>query len=85
MHTQYPKIEGGNEIPKVLSAKQNLETFENLIKGFGSVAITLPGHGVFPCGLQTLPYHLRNMHNLASKIRENTTLQTLLTVKQTEN
>jgi hypothetical protein len=31
MHTQYPKIEKDDEIPKVLSAKQNLETPENLI------------------------------------------------------
>jgi hypothetical protein len=31
MHTHYPKIEEDNEIPKVLSAKQNLETPENLI------------------------------------------------------
>jgi hypothetical protein len=31
MHTQYPKIEEDDEIPKVLSAKQNLETPENLI------------------------------------------------------
>jgi hypothetical protein len=26
MHTQYPEIEEDNEIQKVLSAKQNLET-----------------------------------------------------------
>jgi hypothetical protein len=32
MHTQYPMIEEDNELPKVLSAKQNLETPENLIK-----------------------------------------------------
>jgi hypothetical protein len=31
MHTRYPKIEEDNELPKVLSAKQNLETRENLI------------------------------------------------------
>jgi hypothetical protein len=31
MYTQYPKIEEDNELPKVLSAKQNLETPENLI------------------------------------------------------
>jgi hypothetical protein len=31
MHTQYPKIEEDNEISKVLSAKQNLKTSENLI------------------------------------------------------
>jgi hypothetical protein len=31
MHTQYPKIKEDNEIQKFLSAKQNLETFENLI------------------------------------------------------
>jgi hypothetical protein len=30
MHTQYPKIEEDNEFLKVLSAKQNLETLENL-------------------------------------------------------
>jgi hypothetical protein len=30
MHTQYPKIEEDNEIPKVLSAKRNLETPKNL-------------------------------------------------------
>jgi hypothetical protein len=88
MHTQYPKIKEDNKFPKVLSAKQNLETPENLTKGFGSVATTLsqlkPGQGVLPSGLQTLLYHLGNMHNLASKIREDTTLQTLLTVKQTK-
>jgi hypothetical protein len=39
---------------------------------------------VLPSGLKTVPYHLGNMHNLASKIREDATLQTLLTVKQTE-
>jgi hypothetical protein len=32
MHTQYPKIKEDNEIPKVLSAKQNLEILENLLK-----------------------------------------------------
>jgi hypothetical protein len=31
MHTQYPKIEEDNEIPKVVSVKQNLESPENLI------------------------------------------------------
>jgi hypothetical protein len=31
MLTQYPKIEEDNEFPKVLSAKQNLQTPENLI------------------------------------------------------
>jgi hypothetical protein len=31
MHTQYPKIEEDNEIPKVPSAKQKLKTPENLI------------------------------------------------------
>jgi hypothetical protein len=31
MHTQYPKIEEDNELPRVLSAKQNLETPKNLI------------------------------------------------------
>jgi hypothetical protein len=31
MHTQYPKNEEDNEIPKVVTAKQNLETLENLI------------------------------------------------------
>jgi hypothetical protein len=31
MQTQHPKIEEDNEISKVLSAKQNLETPENLI------------------------------------------------------
>jgi hypothetical protein len=31
MHTQYPKIEEDNELPKVLSAKQNLGTHVNLI------------------------------------------------------
>jgi hypothetical protein len=30
MHTQYPKIKEDNEIPKVLSAKRNLKTPENL-------------------------------------------------------
>jgi hypothetical protein len=72
MHTQYPNIKKDNECPKVLSAKQNCETPENLIKGFGSVATTVhglkPGKGVFPSGLQTLPYHLGSMHNLGPKI-----------------
>jgi hypothetical protein len=31
MHTHYPKIKEDNEIPKVLSAKQNMEIPENLI------------------------------------------------------
>jgi hypothetical protein len=31
MHTQYPNIKEDNELSKVLSAKQNLETPENLI------------------------------------------------------
>jgi hypothetical protein len=31
MHTQYLKLEEDNEIPKVLTAKQNLKTPENLI------------------------------------------------------
>jgi hypothetical protein len=31
MHSQYPKIKEDNEFSKVLSAKQNLETPENLI------------------------------------------------------
>jgi hypothetical protein len=31
MHTQYAKIKEDNEFPNVLSAKQNLETPENLI------------------------------------------------------
>jgi hypothetical protein len=31
MHTQYPMIEEDNELQKVLSAKQNLETPENMI------------------------------------------------------
>jgi hypothetical protein len=30
MHTQYPKIKEDNEFTKVLSAKQNLKTPENL-------------------------------------------------------
>jgi hypothetical protein len=33
MHTQYSKIEEGNELQKVLSTKQNLETPENLEMG----------------------------------------------------
>jgi hypothetical protein len=69
MHTQYPKIKEDNELPKVLSTK-----------GFSSVATILPGlkpgQGVIPSGLQTLPCHLGKVHNLASKIREDTTLQT---------
>jgi hypothetical protein len=84
MHTLYHKIKEDNEIPKVLSAKQNLETPENLIKGFDSVATFLPelkpGQGILPSGLQTLPYHLGDMHNLASKILEDKALQTSLTV-----
>jgi hypothetical protein len=31
MHTQYRKIKEDNELPNVLSAKQNMETPENLI------------------------------------------------------
>jgi hypothetical protein len=88
MHTQYPKIEEDNELPKVLPAKQNLKSPENLMR-FGSIVTTLPGlkpgQGVFPSGLRPLPYHLRNMHNLVSRIREDTTLQTLLIVKHTLN
>jgi hypothetical protein len=38
---------------------------------------------VLPSGLQIFPYHMGNMHNVASKIREDTTVQTLLNVKQT--
>jgi hypothetical protein len=57
-------------------------------KGFDSVATILPrlkpGEGVLPSGLQTFPYHMGDMHNLACMIREDTTLQTKLTVKQTE-
>jgi hypothetical protein len=49
-------------------------------KGFDSVATILlvlkPGQGVLLSGLQTLPYHLGDMHNLASKIQEDTSLQT---------
>jgi hypothetical protein len=64
---QYPKIEEDNAFSKVLSAK-----------GFSSVATILPGlkpgQCVLPSGLKTLPYHLGNMHNLASRIREDTTL-----------
>jgi hypothetical protein len=56
-------------------------------KGYSSVATILPGlkpgQGVLPSDLKTFPYHLGNMHNLASKIWEDTTFQTLLTVKQT--
>jgi hypothetical protein len=56
-------------------------------KGFSNVATILPGlkpgQDVLPSGLKTLSYHMGNMHNLASKIWEDTTLQTLLTVKQT--
>jgi hypothetical protein len=49
-------------------------------KGFDGVATILPelkpGQGVIPSGLQTFPYHLCDMHNLASKIHEDTSLQT---------
>jgi hypothetical protein len=31
MHTQYPNIKEDNELPKLLSAKRNLETPENPI------------------------------------------------------
>jgi hypothetical protein len=48
--------------------------------GFGCFATTVPGlkprQGVFPSGLQTFSYHLGNMHKLAPKMREDTTLQT---------
>jgi hypothetical protein len=40
---------------------------------------------VLPSDLQTFSYHLGNMHNLDSKIREDTTLQIELTVKQALN
>jgi hypothetical protein len=56
-------------------------------KEFSSVATILPGlksgQGVLPSGLQTFPYHMGNMHNRSSKIRKDTTLLTLLTIKQT--
>jgi hypothetical protein len=49
-------------------------------KGFDSVATILPwlkpGQSVLPSGLQIFPYHLSDMHNLDSKIREDTALQT---------
>jgi hypothetical protein len=49
-------------------------------KEFSSVATILhrlkSGQGVLPSGTQTLPYNMGDMHNLASKIREDTTLQT---------
>jgi hypothetical protein len=48
-------------------------------KGIGSVATTLRGlkygQGALTIGLQTFPYHGGDMHNLAYKIREDTTLQ----------
>jgi hypothetical protein len=51
-----------------------------LTKEFGSVATTLPGlkpgQGVFPHGLQILPYYLGNMHKLDPNIWEDRTLQT---------
>jgi hypothetical protein len=40
---------------------------------------------MLPSALLTFPYHMVNMHNLSSKIREDTTLQILLTVQQTLN
>jgi hypothetical protein len=81
MHTHYPKIKENNEHPKVLSAKQSLTTSEIWsTKGFSSIATILSGlkseQGVLPSGLKTFPYHLESMQNLASKIREDTTLQT---------
>jgi hypothetical protein len=49
-------------------------------KEFSSVATIISGlkpeQDVLPSDLQTLPYHLGNKQNLASKIREDTTLQT---------
>jgi hypothetical protein len=49
-------------------------------KGFDSVTTILAvlklGQGVLPSGLQSLSYHLGDMHNLDSKIREDTALQT---------
>jgi hypothetical protein len=49
-------------------------------KGFSSVAIILPvlkpGQGALQIGLETFPYHMGDMHNLDSKIRENTAFQT---------
>jgi hypothetical protein len=54
-----------------------LESWSN--KGFSSVAKILPElkprQGVIPSHLQNFPYHLGNMHNLASKIWKDTTLQ----------
>jgi hypothetical protein len=40
---------------------------------------------MLPSAQLTFPYHMVNMHNLSSKIREDTTLQILLTVQQTLN
>jgi hypothetical protein len=41
-------------------------------KEFSSVATIIPGlkpgQGVRPSGLQTIPYHLGNMHKVASNI-----------------
>jgi hypothetical protein len=34
-----------------------------------------PGQGVLSSGLQTLPYHLNDIHNLTPMIREDTSLQ----------
>jgi hypothetical protein len=89
MHTQYLEIKEDNKLPKMLSAKKTWKLLKIWsTKGFSSVVTNLaglkPGQGVLPSGLQTLPYNLGNMHNLASKIREDTTLQTSLTFKQTE-
>jgi hypothetical protein len=80
MHTQYPKIKEDNEFPKVLLAKQNLETPGNMNnQEFYSVATILSGlksgQGVLPSGLKILPYHLDDIHNLTPKIREDTVLQ----------
>jgi hypothetical protein len=80
MHTQYPKIREDNEFLKVLSAKQNLETTGIwTTKEIDSVATNptglKPGQWVLPSGLQIFPYNLGDIHNLTSKIWEDTTLQ----------
>jgi hypothetical protein len=73
MHTPSLKIEEDNEFPKVLTAKQlpgkdrNRTTREIGITATNSSGLK-PGQGVLPSELQTLHYHLGDMHNLTPKI-----------------
>jgi hypothetical protein len=55
---------------------KSLKMPENWInREIESVGTNPPEQGMLPSGLQTLPYHMGYMHNLAFKIQEDTTLQ----------